>query len=460
MKLVYNFLLSILLLNFNLFSQNNSTSYFKDGDVVCFLGDSITHGGQFHELLQLYYTTRYPSIEISFHNCGISGDSTEGMINRLEEDVLSHNPTHIFLLTGMNDVNRTLYSFEIPSQKTLDRRKKAINLFKKNTEHLSQKILKNDITLIYLTPTIYDQYSKIETKNNYGCNDALIECSNHLNKLAKKRKSIIIDLNKTMKMIMEKGLKTDSLFTIIGKDRVHPEITGNFIIFNEIISTLERPNYISKIEIDLKKNDPIEYTNNCTLNDIYISDDEITFQVYEHSLPFPILNDFKEALLLTTFEENYNQQILKISGLKKGDYDLFIEDIFINRFSAKSLSKGQNISNIISSPQNKQSINIKNLCSKLRKIGYQLRTIPFIDYKYLNDYEGKNDKQSILNHLNYKLNQINTKPYYNYIKNSMNEYIEIFSKEDSLNNDMMLIYDKIQSSNDTKPLFWKIKKRI
>ena len=79
------------------------------------------------------YTTllRHPSIEISFHNCGISGDSTEGMINRLEEDVLSHNPTHIFLLTGMNDVNRTLYSFEIPSQKTLDRRKKAINLFKK-----------------------------------------------------------------------------------------------------------------------------------------------------------------------------------------------------------------------------------------------------------------------------------------------------------------------------------------
>ena len=87
-----------------------------------------------------------------------------------------------------------------------------------------------------------------------------------------------------------------------------------------------------------------------------------------------------------------------------------------------------------------------------------MRTIPFIDYKYLNDYEGKNDKQSILNHLNYKLNQINTKPYYNYIKNSMNEYIDIFSKEDSLNNDMMLIYDKIQSSNDTKPLFWKIKK--
>ena len=95
-------------------------------------------------------------------------------------------------------------------------------------------------------------------------------------------------------MVMEKGLKTDSLFTIIGKDRVHPEITGNFIIFNEIISTLERPNYISKIEIDLKKNDPIEYTNNCNLKDINISDDEITFQVYEHSLPFPILNDLKK----------------------------------------------------------------------------------------------------------------------------------------------------------------------
>jgi hypothetical protein len=64
------------------FSQSSSP-FFKDGDTICFLGDSITHGGQYHEFLQLFYATRYPELNLSFHNCGISGDNAAGMIDRL-----------------------------------------------------------------------------------------------------------------------------------------------------------------------------------------------------------------------------------------------------------------------------------------------------------------------------------------------------------------------------------------
>lgn len=48
---------------------------FKDGETVCFLGDSITHGGRFHSYVYDYYLTRFPDRTVRFVNAGISGDS-------------------------------------------------------------------------------------------------------------------------------------------------------------------------------------------------------------------------------------------------------------------------------------------------------------------------------------------------------------------------------------------------
>ena len=226
----------IILSSFSLVFGQSHKPFFKDGDTICFLGDSITHGGQYHEFLQLFYATRYPELNLSFHNCGISGDNANGMIERFEEDVMKHKPTHVFLMTGMNDVNRTLYFEGTASVKILKQRANALANYKRNTTLLAEKIIENDVTPILLTPSIYDQYSKIERENNLGCNDALIEFSNHIKKLGDKYDALVIDLNTPMRTLMERELKKDSLFTIIGNDRVHPGTTGHFIMFCEIIS--------------------------------------------------------------------------------------------------------------------------------------------------------------------------------------------------------------------------------
>ena len=90
----------IILSSFSLVFGQSHKPFFKDGDTICFLGDSITHGGQYHEFLQLFYATRYPELNLSFHNCGISGDNASGMLARFEEDVMKHKPTHVFLEVG------------------------------------------------------------------------------------------------------------------------------------------------------------------------------------------------------------------------------------------------------------------------------------------------------------------------------------------------------------------------
>lgn len=60
---------------------------------VVFLGDSITYGGDWHDLFP-----QYP-----VENRGIGGDSTLGLLNRLDQ-IIALQPSQIFLMIGTNDL--------------------------------------------------------------------------------------------------------------------------------------------------------------------------------------------------------------------------------------------------------------------------------------------------------------------------------------------------------------------
>ena len=67
----------------------------KQGAVV-FLGDSITQG--WGPNLRNFF----PALNVA--NRGISGDTTRGMLIRLNEDVLALNPSTVIMLMGTNDL--------------------------------------------------------------------------------------------------------------------------------------------------------------------------------------------------------------------------------------------------------------------------------------------------------------------------------------------------------------------
>jgi len=68
----------------------------KDRKAVVFLGDSITQGWGAD------FKGRFAGMKLA--NRGIGGDTTRGMLIRLEEDILSLNPSAIVLLLGTNDI--------------------------------------------------------------------------------------------------------------------------------------------------------------------------------------------------------------------------------------------------------------------------------------------------------------------------------------------------------------------
>ncbi len=68
----------------------------KDQHAVVFLGDSITQG------LGEDLGGRFPGMKVA--NRGISGDTTRGMLVRLQGDVLALHPSAVVLLMGTNDL--------------------------------------------------------------------------------------------------------------------------------------------------------------------------------------------------------------------------------------------------------------------------------------------------------------------------------------------------------------------
>ena len=107
---------------------------FQNNDTICLVGDSITHSGTYHSHIFLYHATRHPLMRLRFVNCGISGDSSSGMLGRLIQDVFSNTPTVVTLSAGMNDVGRDLYSLiKVPDDAESGKRS-AIDAFKQTSE--------------------------------------------------------------------------------------------------------------------------------------------------------------------------------------------------------------------------------------------------------------------------------------------------------------------------------------
>ena len=102
--------LVLLLLNLRLFAEQ--VPRFEDGERICFVGDSITHGGAYHSYVYLYYLTRFPEREIRVWNRGISGNQASHVLRRFDEDIASVKPSVSTVMLGMNDVGRSLYEAE------------------------------------------------------------------------------------------------------------------------------------------------------------------------------------------------------------------------------------------------------------------------------------------------------------------------------------------------------------
>ncbi len=424
--LLIKVLFTVLIFNSLIYSQN---LLFKKGDKICFIGNSITHEGEFHHNIYQFYLTRFQKQEIEFYNCGISGDVTDGIIKRMDSDILIYKPTHVIIMIGMNDVRRELYGKKMTTNAdTLSQRKVAIEKYKINLSQIVKTFLDKKIKVIMQKPSIYDQTAINKTENHLGVNEALKTCAVFIQELANKNKLQVIDYWTVMtKINNEIQLKNPSA-TVVSEDRIHPQSTGNFIMSNEFLKTVKMPAYVSQISI---KNNKVFGLKNCSVTGFSANEGNVHFTLKENALPFPITENLKEGADLIKFNQNLNIEEIKIDGLSAGDFNLVIDGKVIGNFSTEQYKKGINLALYPETPQYQQALKVKEILTEIWAKEANLRTITWVQINsYLKGYTNFSDLYATKKYLDeiYE-KELKLLPWGRWYKGQFDKYITVKADE-------------------------------
>ena len=328
---------------------------FEDGETVCLLGDSITARGSLQTNLSDYYLTRFPDRTVRFVNAGRSGDSANGSLRRLKEDVIDYEPTSVAIMFGMNDIGRGNYTFE-PTEAQLKAQKSSMERYEASMKEVVARLRAEagDPKLIFMTPTPYDQTAEMETTNLFGCNDALGRCGEIVRKLATENDGKVVDLHGPMTAFNAKQQEKDPTWTIVGRDRVHPGDPGFLMMTWLFLKSQGAPSIVSKVAVDAAA-DHVKESVNADVTSVESENGGVSFTVLAKALPYPIQSGAKELLELLPIEDDLNQELLSVVGLAEGQYELRIDGAAVGQHSAKELASGINLAFNEATPQFKQA---------------------------------------------------------------------------------------------------------
>ena len=329
---------------------------FKDGETVCFLGDSITHGGRFHSYVYDYYLTRFPDRTVRFVNAGISGDSAGGTQGRLADDVIGKRPAAVAVMFGMNDVARGLYVAE-PSEQQRAGQQRALENFRANMERLTARLKAEagEPRLLFVTPSPFDQIGVNDRNNNQpGCNDGLARCAAIVHDLAARNNGAVVDFHAPMTAFNLERQRLDPAFTIVGPDRVHPGAPGHLMMAWLFLKTQGAPALVSSVTIDAAAGRVVA-SENAAVTGLEKREGGWSFTVLEQALPFPVDPAARLLLDWVPIERELNQEIVAVRGLASGQYELRIDGATVGRFSAEAFAKGVNLAFNDAVPQVRQA---------------------------------------------------------------------------------------------------------
>lgn len=144
-------------------------NYPNSTEDVIFLGNSLTAYTNWNELLGL------PNAR----NRGISGDTSYGILERLDE-VIEGKPAKIFLLVGINDISRN-----VPARLILENFGKMISRIKSGTPE----------TEIYFQTILPVNNTFTRYKNHYNKDDIIHSVNEGLKIIAEKEQITLINLH-------------------------------------------------------------------------------------------------------------------------------------------------------------------------------------------------------------------------------------------------------------------------
>jgi len=355
---------------------------FRDGDRVVFFGDSITHHGRYHELIALYYATRFPGADIRLFNAGESGGSAGSAMRRLADDVAARKPTQVAVMFGMNDVWRNDWPRAGATSNVVQRQKSAVANFKKNTTALVAKVRAacGNPKIVYLTPSPYDQSCLIGGKpTDLVCNDGLEILGNWVRAQAAAEKATCVDLQTFLRELNRREQLKNPSWSFMrlgagGFDRIHPGAFGHQFFAYEFLKAQGAPAEVAKLSFEARLGLTNE-TRNAVIRDFASTPTSLVFTACERALPYPFDDQTAKACDYAPIVNDLNRETFRVVGLEPGLYELAIDGAAVGRWTTEELSAGVNLALNPKTPQYAQAQKVRELNARQWKEQVKARDV-------------------------------------------------------------------------------------
>jgi lysophospholipase L1-like esterase len=311
-------------------AADDKAFFFKDGDVVVMIGDSITEQHFYSNYVEMWTVTRFPAWKLTFRNTGIGGDTSGGGNGRFKRDVLRYNPTAMTVDFGMNDGG--YQPFNEP----------RFSNYVKGLQGMADQATAARIRVAWITPQPLDTdkpgntepeaYNK--TLEKYG-DDGIKE-------IAAKNEGLFVDQFHPYLAVLNKARGgMEPYKRITAGDAVHPGPPGQALMAASILKGMHFPSFVASVEISAVK-EIAPQAKNCKISELSFKDGGVSFQQQDAALPF-FPPEAASILKWAPILEELNDYQLKVTELSAGKYEVRLGGKKVAEYTADELAKGVNL---------------------------------------------------------------------------------------------------------------------
>lgn len=223
-----------------------------DAKRILFLGDSITYGGNYVDVVETALRLRYPDRKLEILNCGLPSETVSGLSEaghadgkfprpdlheRLDRVLAKMKPELIFACYGMND---GIYMPQSPER---------MKAYQDGMKKLREKAAAAGARVVHVTPPVFDptpisgkvvpKEQAAEGKMYAGYDEVLTAYSDWL--LSQRSNGWeVIDLHGPMKKALDEQRAANSAFKFSG-DGIHPNADGHVVMARAILAGMTPP---------------------------------------------------------------------------------------------------------------------------------------------------------------------------------------------------------------------------
>lgn len=191
-----------------------------DADRVRPCGEGIADGFGvgYANMVDVMLNADYPELNVRCVNMGVSGNTTQSLVERWDDDVTSMKPDFVTLMIGVNDVWRQFDSPMRPDWAVFPKE------YEKNLNVIADK---TTVPMLWITPFF------IEPNRQDLMRKRMDEYRGIFKSVAKERGYNVVDVQEIFDEYLQKRYSA-----YLSWDRVHPGRIGGYLIAKAVVKAL------------------------------------------------------------------------------------------------------------------------------------------------------------------------------------------------------------------------------